>query len=282
MLFINKENLVKVSNDKPIKVAVIGEWKGHNNGSFKVSEEDLDSMIKYFNEKKIDLVIDYEHQSLKNEKAPAAGWIKELYLENGSLMAKADFNDEAKNYIASKQYRYLSPVFEFNTKDNKSGELVRARLHSVALTNTPFIDELGELIANKNKVGRGWDTPLVKSKIKKGEEMDEKINELEKNILALKDENSNLVAQNETLKKQSEESAKELANALVDNALSSGKIANSQKEWALTYACKDLQGFKEFLQSLAACTQVPPNNLFANKNESSNQEVDVIKFMLGE
>lgn len=282
MLFINKENLVKVSNDKPIKVAVIGEWKGHNNGSFKVSEEDLDSMIKYFNEKKIDLVIDYEHQSLKNEKAPAAGWIKELYLENGSLMAKADFNDEAKNYIASKQYRYLSPVFEFNTKDNKSGELVRARLHSVALTNTPFIDELGELIANKNKVGRGRDAPLVKSKIKKGEEMDEKINELEKNILALKDENSNLVAQNETLKKQSEESAKELVNTLVDNALSSGKIANSQKEWALTYACKDLQGFKEFLQSLAACTQVPPNNLFANKNESSNQEVDVIKFMLGE
>ncbi|WP_419469600.1 hypothetical protein, partial [Campylobacter jejuni] len=37
-------------------------------------------------------------------------------------------------------------MFEFNSKDNKSGELVRAKLHSVALTNTPFIDELGELI----------------------------------------------------------------------------------------------------------------------------------------
>lgn len=284
MLFINKENLVEVSNDKPIKVAVIGEWKGHNNGSFKVSEEDLNSMIKYFNEKKIDLVIDYEHQSLKNEKAPAAGWIKELYLENGSLMAKADFNKEAKNYIANKQYRYLSPVFEFNTKDNKSGEFVRAKLHSVALTNTPFIDELGELIANKNKVGCNPFTPLeVQSTIQKGEQMDEKIKELEKSVLVLKDENSNLVAQNETLKKQSEESAKELVNILVDNALSSGKIANSQKEWALTYACKDLQGFKQFLESLVvANTQVPPNNIFANKNEPSDKEVDVIKFMLGE
>lgn len=28
MLFINKENLVEVSNDKPIKVAIKGEWKG--------------------------------------------------------------------------------------------------------------------------------------------------------------------------------------------------------------------------------------------------------------
>ncbi|MEE6538225.1 phage protease, partial [Campylobacter jejuni] len=42
--------------------------------------------------------IDYEHQSLKNEKAPAAGWIKELYLENDALMAKAEFNEEAKKY----------------------------------------------------------------------------------------------------------------------------------------------------------------------------------------
>ncbi|MCW1494760.1 phage protease [Campylobacter jejuni] len=65
MLFINKENLVEVSNDKPIKVAIKGEWKGHNNGRFKVDDKDLNSMIDNFNQKKIDLVIDYEHQSLK-------------------------------------------------------------------------------------------------------------------------------------------------------------------------------------------------------------------------
>ncbi|EAH6788500.1 hypothetical protein FCQ39_09460, partial [Campylobacter jejuni] len=62
MLFINKENLVEVSNDKPIKVAIKGEWKGHNNGRFKVDDKDLNSMIDNFNQKKIDLVIDYEHQ----------------------------------------------------------------------------------------------------------------------------------------------------------------------------------------------------------------------------
>lgn len=90
-------------------------------------------------------------------------------------MAKAEFNEEAKKYIANKQYRYLSPVFEFNSKDNKSGELVRAKLHSVALTNTPFIDELGELIANKNNIHQN-----------KGEKMDEKIKELESQIIALK------------------------------------------------------------------------------------------------
>ncbi|EDP5900210.1 hypothetical protein FWA25_08425, partial [Campylobacter jejuni] len=131
MLFINKENLIELSQNKPLKVAIVGEWKGHHNGSFKVCKEDLQSMMDYFKNKKIDLVIDYEHQSLKNEKAPAAGWIKDLYIENDALMAKAEFNEEAKKYIANKQYRYLSPVFEFNSKDNKSGGLVRAKIHSV-------------------------------------------------------------------------------------------------------------------------------------------------------
>ncbi|MGI7807769.1 phage protease [Campylobacter coli] len=273
MLFINKESLIEISNDKPIKVAIKGEWKGHNNGRFKVDDKDLNSIIENFNQKKIDLVIDYEHQSLKNEKAPAAGWIKELYLENDALMAKAEFNEEAKKYIANKQYRYLSPVFEFNTKDNKSGEFVRAKLHSVALTNTPFIDELGELIANKNNIHQN-----------KGEKMDEKIKELESQIIALKNENSSLAEQNEALKKQNEENAKNLASSLVDNALNTGKIANSQKEWAMSYACKDLEGFKSFLDTkdTQAQTQVPKNNVFANKNNSaSNSGLDVVKLMLG-
>lgn len=273
MLFINKDSLVEANNDKPIKVAIKGEWKGHNNGRFKVDDKDLNSIIENFNQKKIDLVIDYEHQSLKNEKAPAAGWIKELYLENDALMAKAEFNEEAKNYITNKQYRYLSPVFEFNTKDNKSGELVRAKLHSVALTNTPFIDELGELIANKNNIHQN-----------KGEKMDEKIKELESQIIALKNENSSLTSQNEALKKQNEESAKNLANSLVDNALNSGKITNSQKEWAISYACKDLEGFKNFLEAKddQANTQVPKNNVFANKNNpANNSDLDVVNLMLG-
>ncbi|EAJ9087805.1 hypothetical protein CHI92_02430 [Campylobacter coli] len=271
MLFINKESLIEISNDKPIKVAIKGEWKGHNNGRFKVDDEDLKSMIENFNQKKIDLVIDYEHQSLKNEKAPAAGWIKELYLENEALMAKAEFNEEAKKYIANKQYRYLSPVFEFNSKDNKSGELVRAKLHSVALTNTPFIDELGELIANKNNIHQN-----------KGVKMDEKIKELESQIIALKNDNSSLTSQNEALKKQNEESVKNLASSLVDNALNSGKIANSQKEWALMYACKDLEGFKSFLDTKNDQVQVPKNNVFANKNTAKTNEFDVVKMMLGD
>ncbi|MCH3853882.1 phage protease, partial [Campylobacter jejuni] len=100
----------------------------------------------------------------------------------------------------------------------------------------------------------------------------------------LKNENSSLAEQNEALKKQNEENAKNLASSLVDNALNTGKIANSQKEWAMSYACKDLEGFKSFLDTkdTQAQTQVPKNNVFANKNNSaSNSGLDVVKLMLG-
>ncbi|EKR6435797.1 hypothetical protein P8W26_001848 [Campylobacter jejuni] len=112
--------------------------------------------------------------------------------------------------------------------------------------------------------------------------MDEKIKELESQIIALKNENSSLALQNEALKKQNEESAKNLANSLVDNALNSGKIANSQKEWAISYACKDLEGFKSFLDTKNDQVQVPKNNVFANKNTAKTNEFDVVKMMLGD
>ncbi|PZT47276.1 hypothetical protein B6S12_09925 [Helicobacter valdiviensis] len=266
MLFANRDFISEIKEDKPIKVAVIGEWRGHPNGSFKVLKQDLESMLEDFNQKKIDVVIDYEHQSLKNQKAPAAGWIKSLFIEDNALFANAEFNEEAKNYIKNKQYRYLSPVFEFNSKDNKSGEIIKAKLHSVALTNTPFIDELGELIANSNKF--------------KGEIMD-KQKELEEQIIALKNEKEELLKNLEALKKEREKQNKQMANSLVENAISSGKIANSQKEWALSYACKDLEGFNTFL---ATHKETPPtNNLYANKAQAKkDDEVDVVNLILGE
>ncbi len=87
-------------------------------------------------------------------------------------------------------------MFEFNSKDNKSGELVRAKLHSVALTNTPFIDELGELIANKNNIHQN-----------KGEKMDEN-QRARISDYSFKNENSSLALQNEALKNKTKKALK--------------------------------------------------------------------------
>ncbi|MFS4551372.1 phage protease [Comamonas resistens] len=93
-------------------------------------------------------VIDYEHQTLKKSDngqiAPAAGWFKGLEWREGKglFMTQIEWTDRARQMIASREYRYLSPTFHF---DPITGDVTA--LHSVALTNDPALLGLVDLAA---------------------------------------------------------------------------------------------------------------------------------------
>lgn len=53
-------------------------------GEFDVDEESLAAMKEQIAQRGVDLVVDYEHQTLTGERAPAAGWVKELFAEDGT------------------------------------------------------------------------------------------------------------------------------------------------------------------------------------------------------
>ncbi len=104
-------------------------------------------IVAALNQRQVDMVIDYEHATLKaqetGEPAPASGWLKAAHFSYvkgvGICSTKFEWLDKAKGYIESEEYKYLSPVL-FYTKN--TGEVVG--LHSVALTNTPNLDNLPE------------------------------------------------------------------------------------------------------------------------------------------
>lgn len=97
-----------------------------------------------------DVVIDYEHQTLNSaengKEAPAAGWIKGVSLEwregEGLFATPVDWTERGAGYIQAKEYRYLSPVFAYDTLSGAVLDL----LH-VGLTNYPAIDNLQPLQA---------------------------------------------------------------------------------------------------------------------------------------
>lgn len=103
-------------------------------GEFDVDEESLAAMKAQIAERGVDLVVDYEHQTLTGDRAPAAGWVKELFAEDGHIKARVEWTLPAKQYLENKEYRYLSPVITVRKTDNKA-----TGLHSLALTNTPAI-----------------------------------------------------------------------------------------------------------------------------------------------
>jgi len=126
-----------------IRVLPVGEVRLHDGrGSYQVTPEDLDRLVAAHEAKGLDLVIDYEHQSLTGGKAPAAGWIKELEAREDGLWARVEWTAAARQHLEAREYRYFSPVLRVESDSRRLLELV-----SLALTNTPAIAGLPPLVA---------------------------------------------------------------------------------------------------------------------------------------
>ena len=93
-----------------------------------------------------DFVIDYEHQTLLSEEnglpAPAAGWYKKLEWREGVGLHAVDvrWTTRAKAHIEAGEYRYISPVLQY---DGKTGVVLAVRM--AALTNYPALDGHSDL-----------------------------------------------------------------------------------------------------------------------------------------
>lgn len=146
-----------------IKILPLGQVHSQK-GDFTVDDESFELMNKQFKERGLDLVIDYEHQTLQDVQAPAGGWIKELYKGADAIIAKVEWTKKAAEYLANKEYKYLSPVVLCRKKDGKA-----VTLHSVALTNTPAIDGMFALVNSidiiKNGNSEGGNTMDLKKLI---------------------------------------------------------------------------------------------------------------------
>lgn len=104
-------------------------------------------VIANFAARGLKLVIDYDHQTMRSavngQPAPAAGWITALeYVPGKGLIASVEWTEDGGEAVAEREYLYLSPVFHYS---KETGEV--SFLHSVALTNTPALNSLGEIAA---------------------------------------------------------------------------------------------------------------------------------------
>lgn len=124
-----------------------GTIEGSNTQVWRMDAALAQQVIAEFKRTGTDIVIDYEHQTLKaadnGKPAPAAGWITVLeYVPGTGLVATVKWTDAAAAHLAAGEYRYLSPVFVF---DRNTGAVLK--LISVALLNQPALGALGEIAA---------------------------------------------------------------------------------------------------------------------------------------
>lgn len=116
-------------------------------GDFLCDDAAMQTVIAAFTSLERDMVVDYEHQTLTGEEAPAAGWLDTLDARADGLWAHVAWTERGRQYVASKEYRYLSPVIWVRDSDRRVIEL-----HSVALTNDPAIHGMRPLVAKRHTI----------------------------------------------------------------------------------------------------------------------------------
>lgn len=85
----------------------------------------------------VDLAVDWEHaqarRASKGGEAPAAGWIREMRVRNGRLMARIDWTDRGRASVESREYRYVSADF----LHDRSPAREILRVEGIGLVNRP-------------------------------------------------------------------------------------------------------------------------------------------------
>lgn len=250
---------------KEIQLFRVGTFYDERYGKVDITQDHLVKMTENFDLKVrgVDLALDFGH----NSDGPAAGWIKELSLknENKELWAVVEWTELGKQNLNGKEYRYVSPDFTFEYKDNETLKVHGPLLLGAGLTNRPVIKSMVPAIALTEYKESEMEEELKKQLAEKDaklKEMSEKIAAMEagsKEIKAEEDDGSS-----EIMKQISEAKAKiaELEAALAasksevamaektkkfDLMLSEGKVCEAQRD---AFLKDDMAKFLETAQPI--------------------------------
>lgn len=267
--------------------------KGESRGQFAFDEASADRIIADFSERGKDVVVDYEHQTLSGNEAPAAGWISSLAKTAAGLVAKVGWTERAAGRLKGREYRYHSPVLHFD------GDRPY-RLHSVALTNHPALHGYPALVATDGKT-KTQEVKHMNEHLKKiaeqlgvavvaladgkedekatAEAVKAKLGEMQaaqtaaqaekaavaellqlhdcKTVEALGVKIAGMVPSGDKAALEAK-LAKIEAEKAVAKALTDGKLVEAQREWAVKLAEKDLAAFNDFA---AKAPKITPGKL---------------------
>jgi phage I-like protein len=224
------------------------------------------------------LPIDYDHATdfgaPAGRPAPAAGWIVAFAVRAGAVWGRVEWTTRAEQAIAAREYRYVSPVFQFDPASGRVTRLLRA-----GLTNNPNL-YLTAIAAAATRAAAPEESMMEEFLAKLSEILGlapdaapEQVLAAVRELAAAANENDNdngaqrdaaaanaraldparFVAVAEFQQALTElnamraERARERAAHSVDEAMRAGKLVPAQREWAIAYCAADPAGFSSFV-----------------------------------
>ncbi|HNX38806.1 MAG TPA: phage protease, partial [Candidatus Cloacimonadota bacterium] len=246
-------------------VSVEGYWAARD---MEVTAQRHAEMLKTFTDEGKDLLFDYDHEGIFGMSSRAAAWGKSMRIEGDKLIVEIEPTGSGLNAITNKEFRYLSPVYQYRWYNKRTGEIYNTwRLHSVALTNVPFIEELPAITNTENAQGERMDKLLQLLGANDEASAIAKVEEIQANNLKLEADVSAM-----TVKINAQE---------VDAAINSGKLLPAQKELANKLINNDRALYDEFIANSVpvknVTTEVP---LPAGDPQNKDTEINSYKQLL--
>lgn len=113
-----------------------GQVVGRDGRAWLFDAQAQQAVLASFRRGGIELPIDWEHatqhRAPNGESAPAAAWIEDVEIRDGALWGRTRWTPRGAEQVANREYRFLSPVFDF---EPATGRIVR--LVSAGLVNKP-------------------------------------------------------------------------------------------------------------------------------------------------
>src|SRR5271155_131933 len=214
------------------------------------------------------LPIDYDHATdfgaPEGRPAPAAGWIRELEVRGGAVWGRVERTARAASSIVAREYRYVSPVFQFDPKTGAVTRLLRAglpnnpNLHLTAIAASLTTaaadarDESMEFSTELRELLNLEDAATAAEVLAKVRELRAAGDAAGAATSAHAHDPAHYVAVAEFERALTElnalkaERAREHAAHAVEEAIRAGKIVPAQREWAIAYCAADTRGFQAF------------------------------------
>jgi phage I-like protein len=215
--------------------------------------------------------IDYDHATdfgaPEGRPAPAAGWIRELEVRDGAVWGRVEWTARAASSIVAREYRYVSPVFQFDPKDGSVTRLLRA-----GLTNNPNL-HLTAIAASYTTAAQNetrderMEFPTQELRDLLNLDGDASVADVVAKVRELRAAGDAASSQSTSthahdpahyvaiaeferalteLNALKAERARERAAHTVEDAIRAGKIVPAQREWAIAYCAADARGFQAF------------------------------------
>lgn len=268
-----------VSEIQLFKLGAFEHWSGTQ---FTVDDSFMDSMITNFQasqalskDHKI-IPIDYNHASLEDgEISKAAGWVTTLTKKPDGLYATVEWTPAGAEYIKNQEFKYISPEFGIEPKDEYGDNAEGPVLFAGAMTNRPFLKGMQPLSLKAKKEEQM--KKLLKLFDLKDESTEEELiaaanvsvqaNADARKALELK-EGASLVdaikvvlAERDSHKQKSIELGKELtklseskadadAKSKVEKLLTEGKLVPAQRDEMILFAKENPERFDKIASSL--------------------------------